>query len=239
MISICQFKAFFDLAHAAQVINVILNNIASLNKRLTWQIENKSRKLKYVKFDFDSLRLMIFINSVYFNNRNFIFQFDYVICLIDASNWINILRWFLIKCKRMIQNVLIFEIYELIYEFDFETILKTTIKKILRFNILLIVCIDFRFLYQCLMKLKTIEKKRLIIDVINLRQLYERRKITEIKWIDKNSNLINVWSKAKSFPFQKFWSIRIKSISQQLNKLTFKKRSKNFKHENWNRTFWT
>ena len=31
------------------------------------------------------------------------------------------------------------------------------------------------------MKLKTIEKKRLMINVINLRQLYERREIIEIK----------------------------------------------------------
>ena len=181
VILICQFKTFCDLTYAIQIINVILNDIVLLNKRLTWQIENKSRKLKYVKFDFDSLRLMIFIDSFYVNNRDFIFQIDYIICLIDVSDWINILHWFSIKCKRMIRSVLVFELYELIYEFDFETILKTTIKKILRFNILLIVYIDFRFLYQCLMKLKRIEKKRLMIDVINLRQSYERREITEIK----------------------------------------------------------
>ena len=73
VISICQFETFFDLAYAAQTINVISNNIVLLNKRLTWQIENKSRKLKYVKFDFDSLRLVIFIDSFYVNNRDFIF----------------------------------------------------------------------------------------------------------------------------------------------------------------------
>ena len=92
VILIRQFETFFDLTYAAQIINVILNDIALLNKRLTWQIENKSRKLKYVKFDFDSLRLMIFIDSFYVNNRNFIFQINYVICPIDALNWINILH---------------------------------------------------------------------------------------------------------------------------------------------------
>ena len=197
VISICQFETFFDLTYAAQIINVISNDIALLNKRLTWQIENKSRKLKYVKFDFDSLRLMIFIDSFYVNNWDFIFQIDYVIYLIDASDRVNILHWFLIKYKRVIQSVLIFELYELIYKFNFEAILKTTIEKILRFNISLIVCINFRFLYQCLMKLKTIEKKRLMIDVINLRQSYERCEITEIKWIDENSNSTNVMIKNK------------------------------------------
>ena len=95
--SICQLEAFFDLAYAAQITNIILNDIALLNKRLTWQIKNKSRKLKYVKFDFDSLRLVVFIDSFYANNWDFIFQINYVICLINASNQINILHWFLIK----------------------------------------------------------------------------------------------------------------------------------------------
>ena len=197
MISIYQFEAFFDLAYAAQAINIISNDIALLNKRMTWQIENQSRKLKYVKFDFDSLHLIVFIDSFYANNRDFIFQIDYVICLIDALNWINILHWSSIKCKRVIQSVLIFELYKLIHEFDFEAILKTTIKKILRFNISLIVCTDFRSLYQYLMKLKTIKKKRLMINMINLRQSYKRREITEIRWIDKNSNPANVIIKKK------------------------------------------
>ena len=98
----------------------------------------------------------------------------------------------------MIRSVLIFELYELIHEFDLEAILKTTIEKISRFNISLIVCIDFRSLYQYLIKLKTIEKKRLMIDVMSLRQSYERREITEIRWIDGNSNSANVMIKNKT-----------------------------------------
>ena len=35
VISICQFETFFDLTYAAQIINVISNDIALLNKRLT------------------------------------------------------------------------------------------------------------------------------------------------------------------------------------------------------------
>ena len=35
VISICQFETFFDLTYAAQTINVILNDITLLNKRLT------------------------------------------------------------------------------------------------------------------------------------------------------------------------------------------------------------
>jgi hypothetical protein len=45
---------------------------------------------------------------------------------------------------------------------------------------LIIVYTDLYLLYKCLVKLGTTEEKRLMIDIIALCQLYERRKITEI-----------------------------------------------------------
>jgi hypothetical protein len=39
-----------------------------------------------------------------------------------------------------------------------------------------------------LVKLGTTQEKRLIIDIITLRQLYERREITEIRWINGKDN---------------------------------------------------
>ena len=80
----------------------------------------------------------------------------------------------------MIWNVLTFELYNMNYEFDMKTMLKITIKKMLQFNILLIICINFKFLYEYFVKLKIICEKRLIINVINFRQSYEKREIIEI-----------------------------------------------------------
>ena len=81
----------------------------------------------------------------------------------------------------MIRNVLTSELYDMNHEFDIKAVLKTTVKRMLQFNISLIICIDFRFLYECFVKLKIIYEKRLMIDVINLRQSYERREIIEIR----------------------------------------------------------
>ena len=47
-------------------------------------------------------------------------------------------------------------------------------------DIPLIVCIDSYSLYECLVKLGTIKEKRLIINIIILRQSYERRELFEI-----------------------------------------------------------
>jgi hypothetical protein len=45
----------------------------------------------------------------------------------------------------------------------------------------LIVCTDSYSLYECLVKLGTTKEKRLIIDIMALRQSYERRELFEIR----------------------------------------------------------
>jgi hypothetical protein len=47
-----------------------------------------------------------------------------------------------------------------------------------------------------LVKLGTTQEKRLIIDILALRQLYERRKIAEIRWIHNRDNPANAFTKA-------------------------------------------
>ena len=61
----------------------------------------------------------------------------------------------------------------------------------------MIVYTDSKLLYDRLVKLSNTQEKRLIVDIIFLRQLYQQRKIIEIKWIDKNSNPADAITKAK------------------------------------------
>lgn len=146
----------------------------------------------------DILQIVIFIDSFFVNNRNLSFQIDYVVCLIDAIDKINILHWSFVKCKRMIRNIFVFELYVMIHEFDIAAMLKATLKKMLQFDILLMICIDSKSFYDCFVKLKIIQKKRLMIDVMSFRQLYKRRKIIEMKWIQNINNSIDSITKTKT-----------------------------------------
>jgi hypothetical protein len=69
---------------------------------------------------------------------------------------------------------------------------------IIRFNqpkIPLIICTNSYSLYECLMKFGTTQEKRLIIDILALRQLYKRRKIAKIRWIHNRDNPANAFIK--------------------------------------------
>ncbi|KAK6585154.1 hypothetical protein PZA11_001881 [Diplocarpon coronariae] len=59
-----------------------------------------------------------------------------------------------------------------------------------------VIYIDSLSLYKCIIKLGTIKEKRLIINIIAIRQSYENRELIEIHWIDSASNPANAIIKA-------------------------------------------
>ncbi len=81
----------------------------------------------------------------------------------------------------MIRSVLAVELYAMINDFDVEAIIKSIIERMLRISLSLILLTDSKSLYDCFVKLDTIAEKRLMIDLMCLRQSYERRKIAEIR----------------------------------------------------------
>ena len=84
------------------------------------------------------------------------------------------------------------------YGFDIGTTIKLTVKQLLQIKLLLVLYINSKSLYKCFIKLGTTQEKCLIIDVMCLRQLYKRKKITKVKWINGNSNPTNSITKGKA-----------------------------------------
>lgn len=195
--SICQPEASFDLSYAAQSTKFSSDDISALNKRLKWQMDNQSRGLKYVKLDRNSLQLVVFTDSSFVNNRDLSSQIGFIVCLADSTNKANIIHWSSIKCKRVTRSVLAAELYGMAHRFDIGVVIKATLGKLLQADIPLILCTGSKSLYDCLVKLGTTHEKRLMIDVMSLRQSYERREVTEVKWIHGHNNPADSMTKAK------------------------------------------
>ncbi|RAL64335.1 hypothetical protein DID88_001811 [Monilinia fructigena] len=155
------------------------------------------------KHTFDTLRecwIDVYIgppDASFANNTDLSSQIGYVICLMDKHNNANIIHWTSIKCKRITRSVLASELYALVLGFDVGAAIKGTVNAILKLKkpIPLILCTDSKSLYDLLTKLGTSAEKRLLIDIMALRQCYENREITEIKWIDGKSNPADAMTK--------------------------------------------
>ena len=148
-----------------------------------------------VKLDRNSLQLIVFTDASFANNKDLSSQIGYVIVLVDAANSANVIHWSSTKCKRVTRSVLASELYAMTAGFDTGAVLKATTEQILGIDIPLIICTDSNSLYQCLVPLGTTQEKRLMIDVMCLRQAYENRVIAEVQWIDGNSNLADAMTK--------------------------------------------
>jgi hypothetical protein len=78
------------------------------------------------------------------------------------------------------RSVLAIELFAMIHDFDVDSMLKATFTKMFDVVVLLILATNSKSLYNCLVRLRTTIEKRLMINVMTLRQFYERREITEM-----------------------------------------------------------
>ena len=199
--SVCQPEAAFDLSVAAQTTTPSHDDIKALNVRIQWQINNPDRGLSYVPLQMDRAKLFIFTDGSFANNRDLSSQLGYVIALgtehstgtgHDFEIQGNIVHWNSTKCKRVTRSVLASELYGMVGGFDSAIALSTTLQQIVRnFNmpgIPVVICTDSKSLYDCLVKLGTTNEKRLMIDIMSIRESYEKREITEIRWINGKDN---------------------------------------------------
>ncbi|KAJ6019518.1 hypothetical protein N7522_001585 [Penicillium canescens] len=141
-------------------------------------------------FDLSTAKLFVFIDGSFANNKDFSSQIGYEIILANESAQNeefeitgNLTHWSSTKSKRVTRSVLASEIYGMVGGVDMAIVIGTAIKMImdqLGFGkIPTIVCTDSYSLYECLVKLGTTKEKRLMIDIMALRQPYERREIIE------------------------------------------------------------
>ncbi|KAF1939129.1 hypothetical protein EJ02DRAFT_457279, partial [Clathrospora elynae] len=207
--STCQPEASFNLSIAAQAQQPSNEDINALNKHLRWQMENLDRGLCYVPVNLvDDAKLMVFVDGSFANNSDLSSQLGFILMLVNESTNAdstftihgNVIHYSSTKCKRVTRSVLASEIYGMVNGFDIGIAIATTLRMITErlglAAVPLVICTDSYSLYECLVKLGTTKEKCLMIDIMALRQSYERREITEICWINGDDNPADAFTKA-------------------------------------------
>jgi hypothetical protein len=190
--TICQPEAAFDLSTATQHQEPGKDEIKALNTRLKWQIENQDRGLRFVPLELPTSKLFVFVDGSFANNQDLSSQIGFIIILGNEEerngSFVlnrNIVGYSSTKCKRVTRAVLASELYSMVAGADMAISLSTTYAMICGqlgiSNFPVIVCTDSFSLYECLVKLGTTKEKRLMIDIIALRQSYKRHELAEIR----------------------------------------------------------
>ncbi|KAK1480114.1 hypothetical protein CCUS01_00670, partial [Colletotrichum cuscutae] len=141
---------------------------------------NLNRGLIYYLINLVVSKLYVFINSLFISNKDLILYLGYIIILINKSIsesefiiYNNIIYYLLTKNKRVIRSILALKVYSIVNGVNLAYITLIILKKITdRLSFLLIltvIYIDSYSLYKYFIKLRTIKKKRLIINIIALR----------------------------------------------------------------------
>lgn len=107
--------------------------------------------------------------------------------MMDDNNHANKLHLQSVKCGRIARSVLAAELYAMALRFDNGLALKASIDNILGQSVQLTIYTDSRPLFDCLVKLRIKQEKRLMIDIMFLRKAYEKQEIAQTCWIDGNS----------------------------------------------------
>ncbi len=96
--------------------------------------------------------------------------------------------------------MLALEIYGIVAGADLAYAISSIIAKVMEqlglLAIPIVVYTNSYSLYECLVKLGTTKEKRLIIDIMALRQLYEQRELYEIRWVNRLNNPADAITKA-------------------------------------------
>lgn len=198
-----------SLAQAAQHQNPDKHDTEALNQTLKEQQKYLDSGLDYVELTLDAtLKVHVYVDGSHANNKDYSSQIGFVIVICNEE-WNedarcykirgNIVHWCSVKCKRITRAVLASELYAMSLGIDIAIPLSQTINQVaerLSLEIIpLVVCTDSRSLYECLVKLGTTKEKRLMIDIMAIREDYERRSIDEIRWIYGKDNPADAMTK--------------------------------------------
>jgi len=169
-------------------------------------MDNLDRGLVFVPVDLSTAKIFVFVDGSFANNQDLTSQLRFVIILANEVMTSgckftltgNVIHFSSTKSKRITRSVLASEAYGMVAGVDTAYALASTLMITERLHLPptpTIVCTDSYSLYEYLVELGTTKDKCLMIDIMALRQSYERRELHEVRWIHGDDNLADGFTK--------------------------------------------
>lgn len=156
--------------------------------------------LTYPKLDRTTLRLRVYADSAFANNKDQSSQMGYVILLCDGTGQAHVLSYTSRKCKRVVRSIMAGEVYAFSAAFDEAFVIRYDLERLYSRHIPLIMFTDSKQLFDVVTKASHPTEKRLMVDIAAARQAYNRQDISSVGLIASEHNLSDAMTKPRCGP---------------------------------------
>lgn len=201
-----------DLCSPSQMLAAAVNNpdrtvCRKLTKLVRWAKDTADVGLQYQNLDLETLRIMLFTDASFANNRNLKSQLGFIILLTDKHSNANVIHFGSSKCYRVTRSVLASELHALVYGFDQAYTVQNQLQEILNHDIPIDVFVDSKTLFNVVARHGDTREKRLQIDINSLRESHTSGEMRHIYWIPGSQNIADALTKDVISASHALWTL--------------------------------
>ena len=150
--------------------------------------------------DLDEASLVCYSNASLANLKDAGSQGSFIIFIIGSNKKYVPLKWQSRKIKRVVKSTLAAETMALLEGTECCFLIKSTLLRILGLsndtNLRIKAITDNKSLYDAVHSTKTVEDKRLKVDICALRDMMQRKEIHNVEWIESDNQIADSFTKA-------------------------------------------
>lgn len=156
-------------------------------------------KINFPPIDLSSVNIVVYSDASYGNLPDGSSQGGFIIFLSDKHNTAVPISWSSTKIKRIVRSTLAAESMALQEGADSAVLLSSLISELIYGDsskkLEIRCCTDSHGLYRSLISTKTVQDRRLRIDIARLREMMERKEIDIVDWVENTNQLADCLTK--------------------------------------------
>jgi hypothetical protein len=184
----------------AQVVDFNETSIRAFNRIVRYEVATASVVLRFRKLDLFTMRIVVYADSSFANNRDLTSKLGYIVLQADVYDACNINHYTSYKYKRVTRSVLAGELHAFIDAFDHGYLLRRDLPRMHGRDVPLHVMTDSKSLFDTVTKSSYRAEKRLMIDVLLAREAFRHREISNIGHVHSEHNPADAFTKSTRCP---------------------------------------